>query len=104
MKKVILLLTCLAIAVLTPACSRDEGGMTGADAGTATFARPEPQPGELGTDAMTQTIELSDGRSENEGGVIVTPDPGVRVAGSPVPPTQTTTTTTSTQKAPPRAP
>ena len=36
---------------------------------------------------MTQTVELSDGRSENEGGAIVTPDPPVRVSGSPVPPT-----------------
>ncbi|HEU4521658.1 MAG TPA: hypothetical protein VFT12_06625 [Thermoanaerobaculia bacterium] len=105
MKKFILFVMLLAIAVLTPACGRQENAAGGNDAQTATFAPPEPQPGELGTDAMTQTVELSDGRSENEGGVITTPDPSVRVGGSPVPPvptaTSTTTTTTGTANPPP---
>ena len=105
-KRSILLLTLLALAVvLASGCSREETVTTGTEA-TATFAPPEPQPGELGTDALTQTVELEDGRSENEGGHITTPEPGVRVSGSPVPPTQTTTTsttgTTTTTTTPPR--
>lgn len=38
------------------------------DESTATIAPASPQPGETGTDAMTQTVELGDGRSVSEGG------------------------------------
>lgn len=38
------------------------------DESTATIAPAPAQPAETGTDAMTQTIELGDGRSVSEGG------------------------------------
>jgi ABC-type Fe3+-hydroxamate transport system substrate-binding protein len=38
------------------------------DQSTATIAPAPAQPGETGTDAMTQTVELNDGRSVSEGG------------------------------------
>ncbi len=37
------------------------------DETTATIAPAQPQPAETGTDAMTQTVELGDGRSVSEG-------------------------------------
>ena len=37
------------------------------DESTATIAPAQPQPGETGTDAMTQTVELGDGRPVTEG-------------------------------------
>lgn len=102
MKKSIVFVMLMGVVVLSSACGRQEEAVTGTQV-TGTFAPPEPQPGELGTDAMTQTVELSDGRSENEGGVITSPDPSVRVSGSPVPPapTETSTTTTTDKKTPP---
>jgi hypothetical protein len=98
-KKILFLMSIALLLVLAAGCGREESAATGTEA-TGTFKPPEPKPGELGTDAMTQTVELDDGRSENEGGHITTPDPDVRTSGSPVPPTATTTTTT-TSTAPP---
>jgi hypothetical protein len=109
--KKILFVMSIATLLVVAGCGRDESVATGTEA-TGTFKPPEPKPGELGTDAMTQTVELDDGRSENEGGHITTPDPDVRTSGSPVPPTETTatatttttTTTTTTNPPPPRKP
>lgn len=88
------------LLVLAAGCGREESNAPGTET-TGTFKPPEPKPGELGTDAMTQTVELDDGRSENEGGHITTPDPGVRAGGSPVPPAGTSTSTTTTTNSPP---
>ena len=95
MKRIVYLMSIALLLVLAGGCGREESAATGTET-TGTFKPPEPKPGELGTDAMTQTVELDDGRSENEGGHITTPDPDVRTGGSPVPPTATTTTTTTT--------
>lgn len=95
LKKTIFLMSIALLLVLAAGCGREESSVSGTET-TGTFQPPEPKPGELGTDAMTQTVELDDGRSENEGGHITTPDPGVRASGSPVTPTETTTTTTTT--------
>ena len=82
----------LMLIMTVAACARQEAASTGEQ--TATIGRPEPKPGELGTDALTQTVELDDGRSEAEGADLTNPDPKVRVR-SPVPPTQTTQTQTT---------
>ena len=104
MKKILFVMSIAMLLLLAAGCGRDETVATGTEA-TGTFKPPEPKPGELGTDAMTQTVELDDGRSENEGGNITTPDPDVRTSGSPVPPTETTATTaTTTNPPPPRKP
>jgi hypothetical protein len=103
-KKILFVMSIAMLLLLAAGCGRDETVATGTET-TGTFKPPEPKPGELGTDAMTQTVELDDGRSENEGGNITTPDPDVRTSGSPVPPTETTATTaTTTNPPPPRKP
>ena len=99
MKKILFLMSIALLLVLATGCGREESAATGTET-TGTFKPPEPKPGELGTDAMTQTVELDDGRSESEGGHITTPDPDVRTSGSPVPPTATTTTTTTNPPSP----
>ena len=102
MKRSNVLMMLVATVVLMGGCAREEAA-TGTQQETATIARPEPMPGELGTDAMTQTVELVDGRSENEGGILTE-------GGGPddVPATTTnqttTTTTTTTNVTPPRQP
>ena len=59
----------LAIAVsLLLALGACKGREKAHDESTATIAPAQPQPAETGTDAMTQTIELGDGRSVSEGG------------------------------------
>ncbi|HUP49652.1 MAG TPA: hypothetical protein VNA04_12775 [Thermoanaerobaculia bacterium] len=98
MKRSIVSLILVAVVALA-ACARDEGATAGGEE-TATIGRPEPQPGELGTDALSQTVELEDGRSEAEGGVVTNPDPKVRV-GSPIPPD---TATQTNPPPPPRQP
>lgn len=64
------------------------------DEATATIAPAQPQPGETGTDAMTQTVELGDGRSVSEGG---TSEEGTTVTSTDAataPTTENPTTTT----------
>lgn len=88
-------------ALMVGGCARDESAVR-SDHETATIARPEPMPGEMGTDAMTQTVELEDGRSENEGGILtegVGPDD---VTATTTAQATTTTSTTTTNVTPPR--
>ena len=53
---------------------------------TETIAPAAPQTAPTGTEAMTQTVDIEDSRSEAEGGVITSP-----------PPAKTTTSTTKTK-------
>lgn len=67
------------------------------DESTATIAPASPQPGETGTDAMTQTVELGDGRSVSEGGASaegMTATDTATVTMTENPTTTTVTTTT----------
>ena len=71
---------------------------------TATIAPAKPQPAETGTDAMTQTVELDDGRSVSEGAASATAATTDTASTAPMtenptttsPPTTTTSTTTQT--------
>lgn len=66
--------------------------------GTATIAPAQPQPEATGSDAMTQTVELGDGRSVSEGGALAegaASDSGATAIG-----TDTTATTTTTATPP----
>ena len=55
----------LSLLLALGACKEREKAAN--DESTATIAPAQPQPGETGTDAMTQTVELGDGRSVSEG-------------------------------------
>ena len=90
----------LAVVVLPLACKgRTEAA--GESAETQTIPSAAAQPAETGTDAMTQTVELQDGRSEAEGGVLSSPTstatattetPVTGTSGSATPPTASTRT------------
>ena len=67
----------------------------GAASGDQTITAPQAPADTTGTEAMTQTVELQDGRSEAEGGVLTNPNPPVKT-GAPRPTTDTTATTTTT--------
>ncbi len=57
--------------LLATACERRTGGATNSPGPTTqTIAPAAAQPAPTGTDAMTQTVEVEDSRSEAEGGVI----------------------------------
>ena len=97
------LMMLVAVAVLMGGCAREEAA-TGSQQETATIARPEPMPGELGTDAMTQTVELVDGRSENEGGILTEGGGPDDVTATSTTQTTTAATATTTNVTPPRQP
>lgn len=72
---------------------------------TGTIAPAAPQQGETGTDALTQTVDIADGRTDAEGGTQTAPTDttylgsdgattmtAVSTDGSPLPPTATTGT------------
>src|SRR6267378_2425597 len=63
------MLLCLLLPIA--ACTGRDQGKEG-PATTQTIAPVAPQPSPTGTDAMTQTVDVEDGRSEEEGGALVT--------------------------------
>jgi hypothetical protein len=69
----ILALTCL---LFTAGACRGRGGSARGAAGTDTIAAPPPQPAPTGTDAMTQTVDIEDSRSVDDGGVLTNPQTG----------------------------
>ena len=62
---------------------------------TGTIAPAQPQPEATGTDAMTQTVEVTDGRSVSEGGALA------EGSTTDTSPDTATTTATVTSTAPP---
>ncbi len=80
----ILALTCLLF--VAGAC-RGRGGSARGTVRTDTIAPPPPQPAPTGTDAMTQTVDIEDSRSVDDGGVLTNPPAG-----------KTTTVATKTAK------
>jgi hypothetical protein len=61
-------LTLLAIALMLPGCKGRMGG--GGSAQTQTIAPAASKPAPTTPDAMTQTVDIEDSRSEAEGGVL----------------------------------
>lgn len=88
----------LALAVSLPlvAC-RDRETAAGGDA-TETIAPAQPQPETTGTEAMTQTVHVEDGRSEAEGAALT--DTRYPTTTAPTTTTGTTATTPVTATAP----
>jgi len=83
----------LVVAVsLLAAFGGCKGKETAHDESTATIAPARPQPAETGTDAMTQTVELGDGRPVSEGAASETDT----AATAPISETPTTTTASTT--------
>ena len=64
-----------AIALLLCACHRRESRAQGSAQGpaTQTIAPADARPAPTGTDAMTQTVEVEDSRSEEDGGATNAP-------------------------------
>ena len=58
------------IAVVLGGCKGRESASGGA---TETIAPAQPKPASTDSDAMTQTVDVEDGRSEDEGGALNNP-------------------------------
>lgn len=83
----------VSLVLILGACKDRENA---AGDGTETIAPAQPQPAQTGTDdALTQTVDIEDSRSEAEGGVLT------NTAYSTDTTTTTTTTTTATGTAAP---
>ena len=76
-----------AIVILFAACHRRETrGAAGTQPPTTqTIAPADARPAPTGTDAMTQTVEVEDSRSEEDGGVTTAPPPPPKPAPKPAP-------------------
>ncbi|HEX6176761.1 MAG TPA: hypothetical protein VF057_00270, partial [Thermoanaerobaculia bacterium] len=80
------------------ACARNEAGSADS-AQTATIERPEPREDDVRPEELTQTVELDDGRSVDEGAAITEAETGTTVTGTAA--TTATTTTAPPSKTPP---
>ena len=86
MRKTALFLTLVALAAA--GCHRGARGVAGvSQQSTQTIAPAAAKPASAGTDAITQTVEIEDSRSEEDGGTLTRQ-----------------TTTTATAKTPAKAP
>lgn len=83
----------LAVALVFAGC-RGREAVVGEDGVSGTIAPAEPQPAPTGTDAMTQTVNIEDSRTDAEGGVLVEPGATDTLA------TDTATTATAPQRPP----
>lgn len=87
MKKNVLFLLSLCVVLLAlAACPRRQDAPKSGTV-TQTIAPAAAKPDTTGTDALTQTVDIEDGRSEEDGGVITTPQSTAKTG---------TTATTST--------
>ena len=76
--------TLLALALLVCACRKEHRPGDAQQQQTATIAPAAAQPDQSGTaDAMTQTVEVDDSRSEGEGGTAAAPPPAKAPAKKP---------------------
>ncbi len=83
----------LVLIVLALGACRGKEQATSEEA-TGTIAPAQPQPEATGTDALTQTVELGDGRSVSEGGALAE---GSTTDTSAMPPSTPSATDTSAQ-------
>lgn len=90
-KSVLRFVVFLAVSTVVLAGCHRETKATGS-AATETIAPAAPQPEATGTDAMTQTVDIEDSRSEADGGALTSPN-------AKVPPASTSTTATTTTAA-----
>ena len=76
-----------AIVILFVACHRRESHAPAANQvpTTQTIAPADARPAPTGTDAMTQTVEVEDSRSEEDGGATTAPPPPKPAPPKPAP-------------------
>lgn len=89
----------LFAALALTGCPRREQKKETTSATTQTIAPAAARPDTAGTDAMTQTVELDDSRSEDDGGVITNPNSTAKT-GAASGTTGKTATTATTSTAP----
>ena len=80
------LLSLTALLLLTPllcACPGRRGSASDPVAQMQTIAPAVAQPAPTGTDQMTQTVDVEDGRSEDDGGAITNPQKAKTPAAKP---------------------
>ncbi|HEX3108917.1 MAG TPA: hypothetical protein VHU41_07465 [Thermoanaerobaculia bacterium] len=79
-------LACLvALAFAAYACNGRKRATGSGTVQTQTVAPAAAQPSANGTDAMTQTVDVGDGRSEADGGVMTDTATGKASTNAPVP-------------------
>jgi len=67
------ILIVLMFALAAAGCRGRKSSATGTAATTQTIAPAAAQPAVNGGDAVTQTVDVEDGRSEEDGGVLTNP-------------------------------
>lgn len=67
------LLILMPLALLAPGCRGKLSSATTSAPTTQTIAPAAGQPSANGGDAVTQTVDVEDGRSEDDGGVLTNP-------------------------------
>lgn len=77
------LLVLMSLALLAPGCRGKLSSATTTAPTTQTIAPAAAQPSTNGGDAVTQTVDVEDGRSEDDGGVLTNPQKG-KAAKPPV--------------------
>lgn len=84
MRKIVALSLLLLVVITLHSCrERVSASSSGKASATDTIAPATGQPAPNGNDAMTQTVDVEDGRSESDGGVITNPPSTARGAVSP---------------------
>jgi hypothetical protein len=77
------LVTVVSLIVLAFACRDRKHATSPGSVQTQTVAPAAAQPSPTGTDAMTQTVDVGDGRSEADGGVMTDTAPGTQTGTAP---------------------
>ena len=78
------LLILMPLALLAPGCRGKLSSATTTAPTTQTIAPAAGQPSTNGGDAVTQTVDVEDGRSEDDGGVLTNPQKAKTPAKAPV--------------------
>ena len=78
------LLILMSLALLAPGCRGKGPSATTTAPTTQTIAPADGQPSTNGGDAVTQTVDVEDGRSEDDGGVLTNPQKAKAPGKAPV--------------------
>jgi hypothetical protein len=75
----------MMVAPFSIGCRGRKSSTTGTAATTQTIAPAAGQPAANGGDAVTQTVDVEDGRSEDDGGVLTNPQTAKTQSAAPKP-------------------
>jgi hypothetical protein len=95
-------LTPFAVVLIAFALADCRGRENASAGSTETIAPATPQPGPSGTDAMTQTVDIEDSRSEADGASLTSTSTMSTSTTAPSTTATSTTATTTTTTAPPK--